>query len=164
VNSVEDKHAVGTLNAVKGAASGHWAAEAAAAVAELLGPGTSVPVEVSIKCRGLPDKDTFSKSDPMAVLLIADSSSPHSKQWVEVDRSDVVANNLSEWGALRPAAPPVARLHVRTSALGLRQAACTSCASSTPRFTLAAAPLLQIPTSPLPYASHTTLSGCRRCA
>ncbi|EFN57401.1 hypothetical protein CHLNCDRAFT_142828 [Chlorella variabilis] len=100
VNSVQDKHAIGTLpvnsaNGVNGigATSGHWESEAAAAVAELLGPSTSVRVEVSIKCRGLPDMDTFSKSDPMAVLLEADS--PSTNRWAEVERSDVVANNLN---------------------------------------------------------------------
>ncbi|KAL4859813.1 Copine-5 [Chlorella vulgaris] len=95
VNSVDDKQAVGTLKAAN-ASSGQWQAEAAAAVAELLGPSTAVAVEVSVKCRNLRDLDTFSKSDPMCVLLEADSpAGGGARQWSEVARSDIVANNLN---------------------------------------------------------------------
>ncbi|KAL4428006.1 hypothetical protein ABPG75_002095 [Micractinium tetrahymenae] len=93
VNSVQDKQAAGTWNAGgQGARSGHWQAEAAGAVAELLGGGTSAQVEVAVKCRRLPNKDVLSKSDPMAVLLVGD---PHGSSWSEVGRTDVVANSLN---------------------------------------------------------------------
>ncbi len=60
VNSVQDKQAAGVWNAGgQGARSGHWQAEAAGAVAELLGGGTSAQVEVAVKCRRLPNKDVL---------------------------------------------------------------------------------------------------------
>lgn len=60
VNSVQDKQAAGTwTGGVQGARSGHWQAEAASAVAELLGGGTSAQVEVAVKCRRLPNKDVL---------------------------------------------------------------------------------------------------------
>ncbi|KAL4445388.1 hypothetical protein ABPG77_011213 [Micractinium sp. CCAP 211/92] len=93
VNSVQDKQAAGVWNAGgQGARSGHWQAEAAGAVAELLGGGTSAQVEVAVKCRRLPNKDVLSKSDPLAVLLVGD---PHGRTWSEVGRTDVVANSLN---------------------------------------------------------------------
>eukprot|EP00887_Chlorella_sp_A99_P002975 scaffold24.g2975.t1 len=58
----------------------------------MLGPSTLSHVELSIKCRKLPDKDVFSKSDPMGVLLEKDDRAPGG--WVEVERTDVVANSL----------------------------------------------------------------------
>lgn len=61
VNSVEDKGQAGTLSAAdSGARSGRWQAEAADAVAEMLGgPTTSVLVEISVQCKGLPNKDVL---------------------------------------------------------------------------------------------------------
>lgn len=60
VNSVEDKHAAGTRLSGQRERDSHFQADAAAAVAAMLGGGgTSSQVEISLKCRGLPDKDTF---------------------------------------------------------------------------------------------------------
>lgn len=53
--SVEDKQAAGTLSQ----ASNGFQQDAAAAVAQMLGPGTSALVELSVKCRGLPDRDVI---------------------------------------------------------------------------------------------------------
>jgi len=59
VNSVEDKGAAGTMNGSSGRQAEQWQADAAAAVAQMLGPGTSTPVEIAIKCRGLPNRDVL---------------------------------------------------------------------------------------------------------
>lgn len=53
--SVEDKRAAGTLSQ----ASNGFQQDAAAAVAQMLGPGTSALVEIGVKCRGLPDRDVL---------------------------------------------------------------------------------------------------------
>ncbi len=53
--SVEDKQAAGTLSQ----ASNGFQQDAAAAVAQMLGPGTSALVEISVKCKGLPDRDVL---------------------------------------------------------------------------------------------------------
>lgn len=59
VNSIEDKAAAGQQRAGQSRQQ-VFQAEAAAAVAEMLGgAGTSSQVEISIKCRSLPNKDTF---------------------------------------------------------------------------------------------------------
>lgn len=58
MQSVDDKGQAGAWNPGQGARSGHWAAEASAAVAEMLGgPASSAPVEISVKCTKLPNKD-----------------------------------------------------------------------------------------------------------
>lgn len=71
VNSVHDRGAAGTWGGAgqTGARSGAWQAAAAEAVAEMLGGTASSQVEISVKCRKLPDKDVLSKSDPMAVSM-----------------------------------------------------------------------------------------------
>jgi hypothetical protein len=110
VNSVEDKHAAGTRLSGERERQSNFQADAAAAVAEMLGgAGTSSQVEISLKCRGLPDKDTFSKSDPMAVLYMRDGRS----SWSEADRSDTVANSL---GTPRPSSY-ACRLRLRSACL-----------------------------------------------
>ncbi|KAM3593613.1 uncharacterized protein V6R79_017068 [Siganus canaliculatus] len=48
-------------------------------------------VELSISCENLLDKDTFSKSDPLCVLLM-NSSGPH---WSEMGRTEKINNNLN---------------------------------------------------------------------
>jgi len=59
-------------------------------------PGSSVipmtKVELSLSCSGLADMDTFSKSDPFAVLY---QQSTHTGNWVYVDRTETVDNTLS---------------------------------------------------------------------
>lgn len=57
MNSVEDKKAAGTLS--QSGQSGGWQADAAAAVAQVLGPGAAAHVEIAVKCRGLPDRDVL---------------------------------------------------------------------------------------------------------
>lgn len=59
MHSVDDKGQAGTWKAAgQGASSGHWAADAGAAVAEMLGgTASSTPVEISVKCQKLPNKD-----------------------------------------------------------------------------------------------------------
>lgn len=57
VNSVGDKKAAGTLS--QSGQSGAWQADAAAAVAQLLGPGAAAHVEIAVKCRGLPNRDVL---------------------------------------------------------------------------------------------------------
>jgi len=58
-------------------------------------PGSSVipmsKVELSLSCSGLADMDTFSKSDPFAVLY---QQSSHTGNWVYVDRTETVDNTL----------------------------------------------------------------------
>lgn len=89
---MEDRGAAGTWS---GDAERHAReSDAAAAVAELMGGNAmSSPVEISVKCRGLPDRDVLSKSDPMAVLLAG--SDPRGTAWSEVARTEVVANTLN---------------------------------------------------------------------
>ena len=59
MQSVEDKGAAGTWS--NGSADRHAReSDAAAAVAELLGGAAmSTPVEIAVKCRGLPDRDVL---------------------------------------------------------------------------------------------------------
>lgn len=114
---MEDTKAVGTLSQQS---HGQAAQDAVAAVAQMLGPGTSALVEIGVKCKGLPDRDVLrcacgscsctnarggcarrpyllaspcSKSDAMAVLL--SSEGYKSKTWSEVARTDTVANSLN---------------------------------------------------------------------
>jgi len=58
-------------------------------------PGvSSIPtskVELSLSCSKLADMDTFSKSDPFAVLYLQDSRSGN---WVYVDRTETIDNTL----------------------------------------------------------------------
>merc|ERR1711936_434625 len=52
-------------------------------------------VELSLSCNNLADMDTFSKSDPFAVLYLKDSRSGH---WVYVDRTETIDNTLNpQW-------------------------------------------------------------------
>ena len=52
-------------------------------------------VELSLSCNKLADMDTFSKSDPFAVLYLKDSRSGH---WVYVDRTETIDNTLNpQW-------------------------------------------------------------------
>ena len=52
-------------------------------------------VELSLLCNNLADMDTFSKSDPFAVLYLKDSRSGH---WVYVDRTETIDNTLNpQW-------------------------------------------------------------------
>lgn len=87
--SVEDKQAAGTLSQ----ASNGFQQDAAAAVAQMLGPSTSALVEISVKCKGLPNRDVLSKSDAMAVLLAGEGH--NAKAYREVGRTDTVANSLN---------------------------------------------------------------------
>ncbi|XP_039605791.1 copine-5-like [Polypterus senegalus] len=49
-------------------------------------------VEITVSCRNLLDKDTFSKSDPLCVLYI---QGIESKQWREFGRTEVIDNTLN---------------------------------------------------------------------
>ncbi|KAL4428007.1 hypothetical protein ABPG75_002096 [Micractinium tetrahymenae] len=91
VNSVEDKKAAGALS--QSGQSGAFQADAAAAVAQLLGPGAAAHVEIAVKCCGLPDRDVLSKSDAMGVLFASEGYK--SEKWSEVGRTDTVANSLA---------------------------------------------------------------------
>ena len=52
-------------------------------------------VELSLSCNKLADMDTFSKSDPFAVLYLKDTRSGH---WVYVDRTETIDNTLNpQW-------------------------------------------------------------------
>ena len=59
-------------------------------------PGSSsiamTKVEVSLSCSGLADMDTFSKSDPFAVLYLQDCQTG---DWLYVDRTETVDNTLN---------------------------------------------------------------------
>jgi hypothetical protein len=51
-------------------------------------PNLSAKVELTLGAKELPSKDTFSKSDPMAVLLM------HNGQgWARIDRTEAIQNN-----------------------------------------------------------------------
>ncbi|XP_024999601.2 copine-5 isoform X1 [Gallus gallus] len=59
------------------------------------GGGGCVPatkVELTVSCRQLLDKDTFSKSDPLCVLY---TQGPDTKQWREFGRTEVIDNSLN---------------------------------------------------------------------
>ncbi|XP_028854028.1 copine-5b isoform X2 [Denticeps clupeoides] len=49
-------------------------------------------VELTVSCRNLLDKDTFSKSDPMCVLY---TQGVETKQWREFGRTEVIDNTLN---------------------------------------------------------------------
>uniref|UniRef100_A0A1A8JYV7 Copine-8 n=1 Tax=Nothobranchius kuhntae TaxID=321403 RepID=A0A1A8JYV7_NOTKU len=49
-------------------------------------------VEITVSCRNLLDKDTFSKSDPLVVLY---TQGTESKQWREFGRTEVIDNTLN---------------------------------------------------------------------
>uniref|UniRef100_A0A3P9HL04 Copine-8 n=1 Tax=Oryzias latipes TaxID=8090 RepID=A0A3P9HL04_ORYLA len=49
-------------------------------------------VEITVSCRHLLDKDTFSKSDPMCVLY---TQGVETKQWREFGRTEVIDNTLN---------------------------------------------------------------------
>ncbi|XP_069489751.1 copine-5 isoform X5 [Ambystoma mexicanum] len=49
-------------------------------------------VEITVSCRNLLDKDTFSKSDPMCVLY---TQGIETKQWREFGRTEVIDNTLN---------------------------------------------------------------------
>ncbi|KAM8975399.1 copine-5 isoform 1-T1 [Pelodytes ibericus] len=49
-------------------------------------------VELTVSCRHLLDKDTFSKSDPMCVMY---TQGVESKQWREFGRTEVIDNSLN---------------------------------------------------------------------
>ncbi|XP_029429260.1 copine-5 isoform X3 [Rhinatrema bivittatum] len=49
-------------------------------------------VELTVSCRHLLDKDTFSKSDPMCVLY---TQGIETKQWREFGRTEVIDNTLN---------------------------------------------------------------------
>ena len=59
-------------------------------------PGVAVvpatQVEISVSCRKLQDKDTFSKSDPMCVLFTKDIATD---RFIEVGRTEVIKDNLN---------------------------------------------------------------------
>eukprot|EP00794_Sanderia_malayensis_P006163 gene6163-6874_t len=57
--------------------------------------GSPMPVsqvELHIACRNLLDLDTFSKSDPLAVMYVQDKVT---KKWREYGRTEVIMNNLN---------------------------------------------------------------------
>ena len=49
-------------------------------------------VEIHISCKGLRNKDTFSKSDPIVSVKLYDK---FKKTWIEVDRTECIKNNLN---------------------------------------------------------------------
>ncbi|KAM9595265.1 LOW QUALITY PROTEIN: copine-5-like [Morphnus guianensis] len=56
------------------------------------GPVPATRVELTVSCRQLLDKDTFSKSDPLCVLY---TQRPGSRQWREFGRTEVIDNSLN---------------------------------------------------------------------
>ncbi|XP_038605281.1 copine-5 isoform X1 [Tachyglossus aculeatus] len=66
-----------------------------ASVSEFDSLTSSIPatkVEVTVSCRNLLDKDTFSKSDPMCVMY---TQGIETKQWREFGRTEVIDNTLN---------------------------------------------------------------------
>ncbi|KAM9369368.1 copine-5 [Phaethornis superciliosus] len=57
-----------------------------------LGPVPATRVELTVSCRQLLDKDTFSKSDPLCVLY---TQRPGCRQWREFGRTEVIDNSLN---------------------------------------------------------------------
>eukprot|EP00898_Chlorokybus_atmophyticus_P000712 jgi/Chlat1/1641/Chrsp127S01948 len=52
------------------------------------------PMQVTIEAQNIKNKDTFSKSDPLAVLLLKESNG----EWREIGRTEVVSNNVNpQW-------------------------------------------------------------------
>jgi Ca2+-dependent lipid-binding protein len=89
-----DLNAVGlAINDAYGGQVGRSDDDPSAAIASVLGHSgaATARVELTIKCNGLRDKDIMSKSDPMVVVSKLNSSN----QWVEVGRTEIVANNLN---------------------------------------------------------------------
>ncbi|XP_037540821.1 copine-5 isoform X1 [Nematolebias whitei] len=69
--------------------------EATATVCDFDPMSGSIPatkVEITVSCRNLLDKDTFSKSDPLVVLY---TQGAESKQWREFGRTEVIDNTLN---------------------------------------------------------------------
>ncbi|XP_062420287.1 copine Va isoform X2 [Pungitius pungitius] len=69
--------------------------EATATVCDFDPNGGSIPatkVEITVSCRNLLDRDTFSKSDPLVVLY---TQGVESKQWREFGRTEVIDNTLN---------------------------------------------------------------------
>ncbi|XP_067324060.1 copine-5 isoform X2 [Anolis sagrei] len=58
----------------------------------LTGNIPATKVEVTVSCRNLLDKDTFSKSDPLCVLY---TQGIETKQWREFGRTEVIDNTLN---------------------------------------------------------------------
>ncbi|XP_031989165.1 copine-5 isoform X5 [Corvus cornix cornix] len=56
------------------------------------GPVPATRVELTVSCRQLLDRDTFSKSDPLCVLY---TQRPGSHQWREFGRTEVIDNSLN---------------------------------------------------------------------
>ncbi|XP_065710440.1 copine-5 isoform X1 [Patagioenas fasciata] len=56
------------------------------------GPVPATRVELTVSCRQLLDKDTFSKSDPLCVLY---TQRPGCRQWREFGRTEVIDNTLN---------------------------------------------------------------------
>ncbi|XP_067420514.1 copine-8 isoform X3 [Emydura macquarii macquarii] len=66
-----------------------------ASVGEFNSLSASIPatkVEVSVSCRNLLDRDTFSKSDPICVLY---TQGIGNKEWREFGRTEVIDNTLN---------------------------------------------------------------------
>ncbi|XP_040049311.1 copine Va isoform X1 [Gasterosteus aculeatus] len=69
--------------------------EATATVCDFDPDSGSIPatkVEITVSCRNLLDRDTFSKSDPLVVLY---TQGVESKQWREFGRTEVIDNTLN---------------------------------------------------------------------
>ncbi|XP_075882524.1 copine Va isoform X1 [Nelusetta ayraudi] len=69
--------------------------EATATVRDFDPISGSIPatkVEITVSCRNLLDRDTFSKSDPLVVLY---TQGVESKQWREFGRTEVIDNTLN---------------------------------------------------------------------
>ncbi|KAM6925096.1 copine-5-like [Xenentodon cancila] len=69
--------------------------EATATVCDFDPMSGSIPatkVEITVSCRNLLDRDTFSKSDPLVVLY---TQGVESKQWREFGRTEVIKNTLN---------------------------------------------------------------------
>ncbi|XP_061488517.1 copine-5 isoform X1 [Rhineura floridana] len=58
----------------------------------LAGSIPATKVEITVSCRNLLDKDTFSKSDPLCVLY---TQGIETKQWREFGRTEVIDNTLN---------------------------------------------------------------------
>uniref|UniRef100_A0A8D0DYB5 Uncharacterized protein n=1 Tax=Salvator merianae TaxID=96440 RepID=A0A8D0DYB5_SALMN len=58
----------------------------------LTGSIPATKVEITVSCRNLLDKDTFSKSDPLCVLY---TQGIETKQWREFGRTEVIDNTLN---------------------------------------------------------------------
>ena len=87
-------------HASPGRALGHFAVQSAQLSGGAIGLGevaapSSQPcsyVELTVSCKGLLDRDVFSKSDPMCVVFIKQLGS---NRWVEFGRTETVMNSLN---------------------------------------------------------------------